>query len=95
MLLFSHLLREAFGKLTGALGVAILFAAIGAGAVLGYGYSTAHSWPPSAITVVLAVVIGGLAGYAAATTAILRAIAQTVLGATKAVERESEKVLKA
>lgn len=95
MNLVSHLLSEVIGKLAGVVGVAILFAAIGAGAVLGYEYSTGHGWPPPALTVVLAVVIGALAGYAAATTALLRAIAQTVFGATKAVEQESEKVLKA
>ncbi len=93
MRIFTHLLGEAFGKLVGAIGVAILFAVIGAGAVLGYSYSAGHGWPPSLITGVVAVVIGVLAGYAAATTAILRALSQTLLGATKAVEQEAKKVV--
>lgn len=94
MRIFTHLIGEALGKLFGAFGAAILFAVIGGGAVLGYAYNVQHSWPPSILTEVVAGVIGVLAGYAAAVTAILRALGQTLLGATKAVEDEAEKVLK-
>ncbi len=93
MRIFAHLLSEAIGKLASALAMGLLFTAIGAGVVLAYTDGIQHIWPPSPLTIVIAVVIGLLAGYAAMTTALLRAISQTLLGATKAVEQETSKVL--
>ncbi len=93
MHIFTHLLTEAIGKLAGAMALGVLFAAIGVGVVLAYTDGIQHIWPPSTLTTVIAVVIGLLAGYAAMTTAVLRAISQTLLGATKAVEQETSKVL--
>ena len=96
MRIFAHLASSALGHLFGALGLAIVFAAIGGGAVLGYAHYIQHTaWPPSTLTEGLAVVIGVLSGYAAATTVLLRGIAETVLGAANAVEKEAEKVIKA
>jgi hypothetical protein len=94
MRIFFHMATNALGHLFSAFGMAIFFAAIGGGAVLAYSYMWERVWPPTLLTEVTAGVIAVLAGYAAATSIILRAIAQTVLGAAKAVEDEAEKVVR-
>lgn len=94
MKIIFHLIKVAIGDLFRAFGLAILFGAAAAGAVLGYAYYTHHQqWPPSLSFEILAGVLGVLMGYAAATTVMLRAVSRTLLGAAGAVEKEAEKVI--
>ena len=64
----------------------LLFAVIGAGITLLVAYAnTPHwHWPPSTLTIVVAAVIGVLAGYAAGLTTLVREVIRGV----KDVERD-------
>ncbi len=88
MRLIGHVIGAALKDLFSAIGMAILSAAIGGGAVLFVSYAYLHQWAPTILTDVTAGIIALLAGYAGWTTMILRAISRTVLGAEKAVDHE-------
>ncbi len=93
MKIIIHLLKVAIGDLFKAFGLAIVYGALAAGAVLGYDYQFRHHWPPETSFAILAGILGVLVGYASATTVLLRAVSKTLFGAAKAVEKEAEKVV--
>lgn len=76
---------------------ALVFAVIGAGITLLVAYAnTPHwHWPPSTLTIVVAAVIGVLAGYAAGLTTLVREVIRGVKDVehtiVKDVEGEREK----
>jgi flagellar motor component MotA len=89
--IIGHIIAVAFGDLFKAVGIALVSAAIGAGAVLAYSNFSLHTWPPHVLTDVVAAIIAVLAAYAGATTVVLRTISRTVFGAAKAVGEEIKK----
>jgi hypothetical protein len=95
MLIFSRFIANGMKTIAGAFAVALLFGAISGGAVLGISYINEHQarWPASALTYVIASIFAVLMAYATMTTSILRAIAKGVIGVTKDVEDEAEKVV--
>ncbi len=82
--ILAHLAGRVLRTLFGAFFAGLFFAALGAGAALAAAYTTTHQWPPQTLAIIAAVAFGALAGYAATTTTLLRAI----VGAGKAVERD-------
>lgn len=94
MRLFTHLIGTALGTLFRAFGTAILTAVIGGGAALLVSHQVNPAWPPSTLDEITIGVIAALSAYAGATTVLLRAITNTVVGATKAVEQDVSAVVK-
>lgn len=84
MSILAHLAGKLFKTIFGMLFGGLFFAAVGAGAVLAVAYANSPHWPLPALAYVTAVIIGGLAAYAAALTVLLRAI----LGGVKEVEHD-------
>ena len=82
--ILAHLAGRVFKTLFGMLFAGLLFALLGAGAALGVAFATTQHWPPQPLAIAAAIVIGGLAAYAAALTVLLRAI----LSAGKTLERD-------
>jgi hypothetical protein len=93
MRLLTHLLQTALGDLFRVFGAFVLFTAVAGGVVFGYAYEFRHQWPPSVLYDIGGGALALLIGYAASTTVLLRTLTNTILGATKAVEKEAEKVL--
>jgi len=82
--ILAHLAGRFFKTLFGMFFAGLIFAALGAGGVLGVAFAVTHQWPPQPLTIAAAIAIGGLAAYAAALTVLLRAI----LNAGKTIERD-------
>lgn len=82
--ILAHLAGRVLKTLFGMLFAGLLFAALGAGAALGVAFAVTQHWPPQPLAIAAAIVIGGLAAYAAALTVLLRAI----LNAGKAIEHD-------
>lgn len=80
------LIPAAFRALFRMVFFTLLFVVIGAGVTLAVAYAnTPHwHWPPSTLTIVVAAVIGVLAGYAAGLTTLVREVVRGV----KDVERD-------
>ena len=91
MRVLSHLLGSAIKDLFSAVGMALMFAVIGGGATLLVSYAIFKQWAPTILTDVTAGIIAVLAGYAGATTIILRSISRAVVGATNVVATEAKK----
>lgn len=75
--ILAHLAGRVFKTLFGMLFAGLLFAALGAGAALGVAFAVTRQWPPQPLAIAAAIVIGGLAAYAAALTVLLRGIINT------------------
>ena len=82
--ILAHLAGSVFKTLFGMFFAGLLFALLGAGAVLGVAFAATQHWPPQTLTLAAAIAFGGLAAYAAALTVLLRGI----LNAGKAIEHE-------
>ncbi len=82
--ILAHLAGRVFKTLFGMLFAGLLFAALGAGAALGVAFAVTHLWPPQPLAIAAAIVIGGLAAYAAALTVLLRGI----INAGKTIEHD-------
>jgi uncharacterized membrane protein YbhN (UPF0104 family) len=84
MRILAHLAGKVLKTIFVMLFGGLFFAAVGAGAVLAVAYANSPHWPLPPLAYVTAVIIGGLAAYAAALTVLLRAI----LGGVKEVEHD-------
>ncbi len=93
--IFTRLIGDLLGVLFRTVVMAIFIGVVGAGATLLVASQSNHHWPPSLLTEITAGVIGVLAGYAAATTTLLRAIGKGVTSTAKAAEGEVDKVVPA
>ncbi|HEV2459381.1 MAG TPA: hypothetical protein VGS80_13555 [Ktedonobacterales bacterium] len=84
MSIVAHLAGKVFKTIFGMLFGGLFFGVVGAGAALAVAYANSPHWPLQPLAYITAVIIGGLAAYAAALTVLLRAI----LGGVKEVERD-------
>lgn len=94
MRIFTRLISAGFKVIGSAFLMAIVLGAAAGGIALLVAYQNSPHWPASTLTYVTAGVIAVLMAYISATTVFLRAIAREVVGATKAVEDDAEKVVK-
>lgn len=94
MQIFTRLISAGFKAIFGALATALFFGLLSGGIVLVVAYFDEHNqhWSTIVLTYIVAGVIAVLMAYAAATTVLLRVIAREVVGATKAVTADAEKV---
>ncbi|GEM_PF-891893 len=81
MFALRHLIPAAFRALVRMIFLGILFALIAGGIVLAVAYATTPHWPPSTLTIVTAVVVALLAGYAVGLTTLVREVIRGVKAA--------------
>ena len=93
MQIFTRLISAGFKAIFTALGSGILLGAGAGGVSLLVAYQNSHLWPATTLSYITAGVIAVMMAYLTATTVLLRAIAREVVGATKAVENDAEKVV--
>jgi hypothetical protein len=98
MVIMFALIPSAFRAFFRMVFFTLLFVVIGAGGTLAVAYAnTPHwHWPPSTLTIVVAAIIGVLAGYAAGLTTLVREVVRGVKDVgrdvVKGVESEREHV---
>lgn len=83
MFALRHLVPAALKAFFRMIFLGVLFALIGGGAVLAVAYARIPHWPPDTMTIVVAVVIAVLTGYAVGLTTLVREVIRGV----KDVER--------
>jgi len=94
--IIGHLFATAFQTLGRILLTAVLFAALGAGAVAFVASRyTQLQWPPTQLVTVALIGVAALAAYAGGITALMISAVKGLLGAAKLVEREAAAPLKA
>ena len=92
--IIGHMIGSAIGVFFRVIFFGIIGAAIGAGATLAVSMTMAGGhWPPSTLTDVIGVVVALLAGYAFATTIIVRALVGGALTIAKDAEQDIKKVV--
>jgi hypothetical protein len=72
MFAFRHLIPAAFHAVVRMVFLGVLFAIIAGGVVLGVAYANIPHWPPSFLTLLVAVVIAVLVGYTVGLTTLVR-----------------------
>ena len=95
MMLLSHMIKTVIHAFFRIAFVVILFGAIGAGVSLLFAYQTTHVWPPSAITVIIAGLVGVLLSYAAGLTVLVREAIGGVRTAEHDIKDDIERVVEA
>jgi hypothetical protein len=90
--IFGRLIGVVFRAFFRIVFSAVLFAFIGAGAVLLVSFIVTHTWPPSTLTIATCVAIGILAAYSAGITVLVGEAISGIRSAERDVAKEVQTV---
>jgi ABC-type Fe3+-siderophore transport system permease subunit len=88
MLVFRHVLGTVVKVFFKVVFATLIFAAIGAAAVLVVSYVTSGQWPPQSLTIVVVIAIAVLSGYAGGMTVLMGEAVREAIRGIRAVEQD-------